>query len=917
MNIKRVIVSFLLIVLIGTSLSLNSQFRIFDDMYGLKSSSSPHFNYIYKDEVSSLIPETASIAEALYDTLSRIMGTTPMSKINLLITDQSDITNGLATPLLNPTVNIYLSFPDQSFTSKNYDWTAFVLSHELTHIFQTTSVNPKFLKACNNNILYLGYSGLPSYMLEGLAVYNESSLQKGRLHDTHFESILRTMIIDSSVQPLDRATAYFNRNWPFSTLSYLYGSYIIDAYINDFNTPLTKFSQTDCCACLPYTWLLPDAAYFLSTGALPNDVLKSVIEKASSRADIVVSGNQISERFNLDEGAYDNSSPLSLSGNLYYVKSFDYMNNSIVLYNSDGRKSIVPVAFTNGLKGSNGKIYYDDIEVYSGVDYFFDIYELIPDTKQKRMLKNTRRGMYPSVNGNEMFFVRNSSVSQQIIRYDIARQASVDSIPVDPSWRIFSTSLSADGRLLATVYRKGGFTDIAMIDFNTGDFDFLTTDTCTDFRPEWSSMKNGFYFISDRGGVNRVYFYSLSDTTIETVYSSNYYVYDYSMSSDEDSIYVQDISKDGNSIYAAPVLYDTDKVKVTLDSYNPPHSLGKDVRLSESPLYLPKFSGFGVYGFLPYAYSLYDTLTNDTADTYELTSAFYNADDAQMLSYLIFFNPAVEYVRPDGYTFFKYSLNLQTVLYCFPRDVEMSFFISRQSNTKGISPEAFEFFISPEFSISKVEYYAFLAPAFQISNSLYSIGLSAGISSYESGMMSIAPSDGFSLGLFPFLRSNISAGVVYSFSLYSKPFLNSVASLSMSGSVSTSNDISTRPVTTDIYGILSPMNMVYKEIGFDSIDSMSDFSFVRGTITSPILYMNRGIPIPLLISSAIRFDCLSSDLSVTYSKSFSSSRTDLILSEKISLNSLAYGTLKIVPSVYFSYSIYRETSSYGVNLSVN
>lgn len=912
---------FSFVSMIVVSAVLSAQFRIFDDMYGLKSSSSAHFNYIYKKELSAMIPETAVIAEALYDTLSRLLGTTPMSRINLLLTDQSDITNGLATPLLNPTVNIYLTFPDQSFTAKNYDWTTFVLSHELTHIFQTTSVNPKCLKACYNNILYLGYSGLPSYMLEGLAVYNESTIQKGRLHDTHFESILRTMIIDKAVQPLDRATAYFNRNWPFSTLSYLYGAYIVDEYVNEYNVPLPKFVRTDKWACLPYTWLFPDASYFMSTGILPNDVLKSVIEKAEERAENVLSSNIVNERLNLTVGAYDNSSPLVMKGDLYYVSSDSYMNNRIVKRSGASETILSAVTYTNGLKGSGSKIYYDDIELYSGVDYFFNIYELNVITKHRKILRGTRRGMYPSVNGSEMYFVRNSALQQWIIKYDILNETASDSMPVDSSWRIFGTEASDSGKVLTTVYRKGGYTDIALLDFASRSFSFLTSDTCADFRPSWSSSANGFYFISDRGGINRVYFYSLQDSSIRVVYSSNYYVYDYTLSSDEDSIYVQDISKDGNSIYASALLKDAGTVSVHSDKYSAKSGFKRSVRLSDNSFYFPHFSGPGIYGFVPYASSLYDTLTNDTSDVYGMISAFMNADDAQMLSIQAVIMPSITYLRPEGYTFYKYDINLQSALYCFPHDVDISVYASRSSNSRGLAPELLEFYISPVFSIVKTGYSAYISPVFQLSSSAYSrylsFGVSAGISSYESGILSIVASNGYSASIFPFFNSDASAGADYSISLYSKPLFTSVASLNLSGSVSTRSDISTRSISKNLLNSFRPMSMQYSEIGFDSIDSMSDFAFLRGTITTPLLYINRGIPIPLLISSAVRFDCISSKLSLTACRSFKNDYTDLIASESVSLIALAYGSLGIIPSAYCSYSFYRKNTSVGVNLSIN
>ncbi len=136
--IKKIIISSIIFVAtIISSQTLN--LRVFTDLTNTYIYSSKHFNFIYKKDLSNEIENIVKISEGVYDTLKTIMKSEPPSRINLLITDQSDVPNGFSTPILNPTVNIYLANPDPTFITKHENWVEYVLIHELTHTFIFTS----------------------------------------------------------------------------------------------------------------------------------------------------------------------------------------------------------------------------------------------------------------------------------------------------------------------------------------------------------------------------------------------------------------------------------------------------------------------------------------------------------------------------------------------------------------------------------------------------------------------------------------------------------------------------------------------------------------------------------------------------------------------------------------------------------
>ena len=77
----------LLIVSIFIVILINGQMRVFDDLRDIETTSTEHFNYVYKSPLREIAGEIAEMAEAQYAILSKTMKTHPYSKINILITD--------------------------------------------------------------------------------------------------------------------------------------------------------------------------------------------------------------------------------------------------------------------------------------------------------------------------------------------------------------------------------------------------------------------------------------------------------------------------------------------------------------------------------------------------------------------------------------------------------------------------------------------------------------------------------------------------------------------------------------------------------------------------------------------------------------------------------------------------------------
>lgn len=190
-----------------------------------------HFNIRFTPELEHEARRAAVNAERAYTQLSDEL-VAPRGKIEIVISDNIDYTNGYATIFPYNTIVIFAHPPIDAVSLRNYsDWSQLVITHELTHIFHLDRGRGIWALGRNifgrNPALFPNAQG-PSWMTEGLAVYYESRLTGGgRLEGTFHDMVARGAASTGRIPALadlSRSTTRF----PGGEVVYVYGSLLFD-----------------------------------------------------------------------------------------------------------------------------------------------------------------------------------------------------------------------------------------------------------------------------------------------------------------------------------------------------------------------------------------------------------------------------------------------------------------------------------------------------------------------------------------------------------------------------------------------------------------------------------------------------------------------------------------------------------------
>ena len=192
----------------------------------------PHFRVHYTPELEPLARRAGARAEEAYAEIAAVFVRPPHRRVDLVVTDNVDFSNGFATPFPRNRVVVFAHPPVDDPSLAYYDdWMQLVITHELTHVFHLDYARalPRVPR------LVLGRAPIsfpnttaPTWTKEGLAVYLESRLTRaGRIRGTMHEMALRTAILEGRFFSIDRASGD-PASWPGGNTPYVYGSMFLD-----------------------------------------------------------------------------------------------------------------------------------------------------------------------------------------------------------------------------------------------------------------------------------------------------------------------------------------------------------------------------------------------------------------------------------------------------------------------------------------------------------------------------------------------------------------------------------------------------------------------------------------------------------------------------------------------------------------
>lgn len=487
--------------------------RAVDPSLDWRTLTTEHFRIHFVAGQERLAREAAARAEPVHDRLSGLLGWLPGSRTDLVLSDESDLANGWATPFPFNHSQLYLVPPDAVDGLEDYaDWLSLLIAHEYTHVLHLDKAEglPAGLRyGLGRHPLLFPNVFQPSWVTEGLATWVETDGDGGvgRGQSAYFEMLMR-MEVDSGVKPFDQVSMAGIRSWPAGTLPYLYGVHFfqfieqrfgrsaIRQLVEEYSDNLVPFLfQRNLRRVLgwdsPTLW--PAFERYLWSRYDP--------QIAAVKGAGLVAGERVT-----DHGYRTDAPRVSADGQLYYVRN-DALRRPAIMVREPGGvtrelAAIHPYARLS-LHDTAGLLLVQP-ELCGSRDPYYDIYRVDPASGATRRLTECGRYHFAawSPDGRRIAAARIQADRSDLVLLDEAGDEQAILWSGAPGVVLSQLDWSPDGgRIVASLFRPGNGWDLERFDLETRTWTSLTDDPVIETEPVFSRDGRYLYFSSAHGGI--------------------------------------------------------------------------------------------------------------------------------------------------------------------------------------------------------------------------------------------------------------------------------------------------------------------------------------------------------------------------------------------------------------------------------
>lgn len=488
-----------------------------------------HFQLHFPANLGALARRAARICEEAWQVLTPIWEHEPDRRIQVLLTDFGDGSNGSATALPFPRITLLAAPPSLAGNLGNYnDWLRLLIFHELTHILQLDVVNgwPWLL----NRVLgrtTAPNQNMPSFQLEGGAVWAESFVSgRGRIHSSSFRGVLRAQALADSLYGIDVVT-HAPFEYPGPNVWYLYGGHFFDW--------IARTRGPD---------RLPAAHRATSDEIVPFGVNRSAIESMGQPfTELFIAwqaelkGQARSTRARLERAGLTPLEKVTNTGRRHSAPRI--LRDGTLLF-SEGAGNRRPGIYARDLRQGPGsgqliferspgqfdpcvgtrRLLYSATERYRGAYTFADLFTFDAETGAHRRITWGGRLREPACAPDGRWAVAAQLIEgrTRLVRVDLSdgqRTVLFDSGGID---QVGYPTITPDGSGVVFSSVRGGVGwHLLHLDLATGAVRTLDDDAALDLYPRFSPDGRWLVFSSDRSGIFDIYAKRWPDGPIQRV----------------------------------------------------------------------------------------------------------------------------------------------------------------------------------------------------------------------------------------------------------------------------------------------------------------------------------------------------------------------------------------------------------------
>jgi Tol biopolymer transport system component len=492
---------------------------IVDPALHFRTLATEHFIIYFHQGEERLAIRLAPIAEDVWGRMAVPLGVTPPALTHVALVDQTELANGLATPLPYNTIFIFAAWPSGAeYIGKTDDWLRLVFTHEFAHVVHLDrSVGwAKAVRAIFGRVpLAFPNLFLPRWHVEGLATYEESAMTGGgRLYAGDFRAIVTEAAATSHLEPLDRVNGGLTA-WPSGNGPYAYGVGFHEYLAERFGTESFARLARSTAGRVPYTASrVFEGVYGHSLGTLWRDYESHLAQRSSSTTNVgdeearspgVVTARRLTHHgFEVSGPRFDKARCDGCQVDIVY--SVRTPNEFPALYRLS-RDDMGPRRLTTRYQGNTtaigtDAIYFDQQEIRRNVGIYSDLYSLdrqsgrvVQMTSEARLLDpdlapdgKTLVAVHETPGRRDLVLVQLSDrVTRQGTGATKAFRPSITTLLSEPDTQFNTPRWSPDGRTIAVErHAIGHRSEIAVVAVATRTVRTIASDSDARFvTPTW------------------------------------------------------------------------------------------------------------------------------------------------------------------------------------------------------------------------------------------------------------------------------------------------------------------------------------------------------------------------------------------------------------------------------------------------
>ena len=486
-----------------------------------RSLETSHFRVTFPEGMDPLARRAATRAERAFEALNEVFLDPPRGRIELLLTDHTETSNGSATAVPFNRIIVHVRPLMEGGTLSHFDdWMELVITHELVHVFQLDDTGP--IGSLIRSVMGRweeGWPGFPAFDLprwttEGLATYYESSLTTaGRVRGSYIEMVLRTAVLEDGFETLDQVSGN-SPNWPAGDRVYVYGAALFDHLSRAYGEErLGAFADAIARQWFPYR---VNSGAKDAFGVSFSDVWEGW--RAVLEARFLALADSLAVAAPLTEGE-----PLAAEGREALFPSVSPDGARLAFVRTDGRTDLqMRVGEADGsnnhklIRLSNlsdfawlpdGSLVGSEMEFTDPFRIRSDLIRIDADGRKRRLTRGARLDHpTPSPDGRTVVAVQSVGGTNRLVQVDLETGGVLALTPYleDVHWAF--PAWSPDGRwIAASRWSSGALYNVVVMDPEGRIVSQITNDRSVDQAPTWSPDGRWLLWSSDRSGIPNIY----------------------------------------------------------------------------------------------------------------------------------------------------------------------------------------------------------------------------------------------------------------------------------------------------------------------------------------------------------------------------------------------------------------------------